>query len=142
MRIWVTFRTLDSRSAGFTLLETLMVLVLMGLVGSLVIPRIASIYDSVVLRDELADILHQIEALPLAAYQLSQTFVLGDDGEDAAPVLKLESQWQLNTDDRVSYRPNGFCTGGKIALQHHSGRVWQYQLTAPFCRPEPIDEGD
>ena len=117
-----------------------MVLVLMGLVGSLVIPRVGSIYDGLVVREGLADILHQVEALPVRAYQSGQAFALEAGGETQPAALEMQEGWELALDTTISYRPNGFCTGGKIELRHQTGRAWRYQLTAPFCRPERIDE--
>ena len=60
-------RTPDPRLKGFTLLEVLFVLLLIGLVGGLVVPRVGLIYDNMVLRGEREQILRDLADLPWEA---------------------------------------------------------------------------
>jgi prepilin-type N-terminal cleavage/methylation domain-containing protein len=139
MQMLVSCRTPDS--AGFTLLEILVVLVLVGLVGGLVIPRVAVIYDNLLLRGERQDIVRQVESLSWRALSDGRVILLGRARQDAGARLDMPAGWKLVADPAVAFLANGFCGGGKFSLHYLADRAWHYQLKAPFCKPEPASDG-
>lgn len=135
----VLHRTTASPARGYTLLEILFVLLLIGLVGSVVVPRVDGLYDSVVLGGEREDILNRLRELPLVARHQGQEVSLS--GATAQSLLPADStlDWTLSASQGLRYRANGFCTGGTVTLNHGSGRSWSYNLEAPFCVPREIE---
>ncbi|QEP43594.1 prepilin-type N-terminal cleavage/methylation domain-containing protein [Ectothiorhodospiraceae bacterium BW-2] len=117
---------------GFTLLELLIVLVLLGLISGLAIPRLNSLYESGVARYELEEIMQQIAGLGVKAYQQQQTIALGIDN-DMLP-FQLPDAWQITTENPVIYQQNGVCRGGTVALNKQN-RHYRLALNPPYCRP-------
>jgi prepilin-type N-terminal cleavage/methylation domain-containing protein len=133
MQMLASCRTPDS--AGFTLLEILMVLLLVGLVGGLVIPRVAVIYDNLMLRGEREGIVRQVESLSWRALSDGQVILLGNAAQNAGAGLNLPEGWKIVASPTVAYLANGFCTGGKFSLHYLDERTWHYRLNSPFCKP-------
>ena len=138
MQMLASCRSPDS--AGFTLLEILMVLVLVGLVGGLVIPRVSGIYDNLLLRGEREDIVRQVQALSWRALSDGQVILLGSAAQNASTGLDLPQGWKVAADPAVTYLANGYCVGGKFSLHYLETGVWHYRLRAPFCKPELADD--
>jgi general secretion pathway protein G len=134
MQMLASCRSPDS--AGFTLLEILMVLVLVGLVGGLVIPRVGVIYDNLLVRGEREDIVRQVEALSWRALSEGQVILLGNTAQNARAGLDLPEGWKVAANPAVTYLANGFCVGGKFSLHYLETGIWHYRLRAPFCKPE------
>lgn len=134
MQMLASCRSPDT--AGFTLLEILMVLVLVGLVGGLVIPRVAGIYDNLLLRGEREDIVRQVESLSWRALSDGRVILLGNTRRSAGASLDLPAGWKLVAAPVVAYLANGFCAGGRFSLHYLETGVWHYRLRAPFCKPE------
>ncbi len=129
-------QTRSNRSRGFTLLEILMVLVLLGLVSSLIVPRVGLIYDNLVLRGERDQLLRDIHLLSIDANTRRSDIVAGVVQATGAQVMSVPDGWNVAFSDGLVFKSNGFCTGGVITLSHQSDRVWNYSLAAPFCEPE------
>lgn len=138
MRMLVSCRNRSSPAAGFTLLEILMVLVLVGLVGGLVVPRVGVIYDNLVLRSARDDILQQVESLPWLALNAGGTIWLGNLQGPVTQPVALPEGWRVAVDPAVAYRTNGFCSGGMFSLSYQEQAVWRYRMNAPFCKPERV----
>lgn len=128
-------RTRSNVAGGYTLLEILFVLLLIGLVGSLVVPRVDRLYDSVALGGEREDILNAIRSLP--AYTRNHGVALQLDSEQAGALIfrEVSGDWSIATEEQPRVLANGFCTGGILTLSHVSGRSWTYSLDAPYCIP-------
>ncbi|WP_100655921.1 prepilin-type N-terminal cleavage/methylation domain-containing protein [Alteromonas flava] len=122
---------------GYTLLELLIVLVLMGLLMGLTAPRLAQMYDSVSFSLQRDDVLFQLQSVPFMVFQRGESFRLLDLNEAPdADVLALPDGWQLDeigTTD-VTYNALGFCSGGEATFVKEDRRL-RVQLDAPMCRP-------
>jgi len=128
---------------GFTLLELLVVLLLLGLVTGTIMPRLSNLYESAVRAFQLADLLQQISGLGYQAYQQGKPFRLGqleDPNPALEPPLNLPEGWYISADAPIDYRSNGVCTGGIISL-HQQTAVQQWLLSPPLCQPEPYEAG-
>lgn len=134
-----TFRAdLSGRLRGFTLLELLVVLALLGLLTGLAMPRMSTVYDRVraqLDRDEAEQALSLIyfrvheRMLPLSLVRLPD--------ETAPGWLEWPAGWTLIAKEPVQFFPSGYCAGGEVELSRY-GQQFRYRLEPPFCRPQLI----
>ncbi|OQW93345.1 MAG: hypothetical protein BWK79_11630 [Beggiatoa sp. IS2] len=138
----VIYRIVKSRpTAGFTLLELLVVLVLISLLTGLALPRLASWYSSLEMAYTRDDALARLGSLGYQAFQQGRDFTLTHYPlvEGAPPIpLELPAGWQLYTDAPIHYYGNGLCGGGTVHLFYggQKQRLAEYtvQLDPPFCQ--------
>ena len=115
-------RKVEDRSlAGFTLLEMLFVMFIVGLLTSLMAPRLGANldhYEALSQRKELED---QFRQLPRRAryvardVQLPRDLAVTDLG-DGSPALTLPAGWHFEASPPVSISSNGACSASKVAL--------------------------
>ena len=125
-----------SSQAGYTLLEIMVVLLLMGVIGATVLPRVDVIYDNLVLRSDREQLLHAIGSLPLLAMTRRETIVTSRDSARLPGLLEVPEGWSVSFPNDMTIQPTGFCTGGTVVLSHSSERSWSYRMKPPFCAPE------
>lgn len=129
----------DPLSRGFTLLELLVVLTVVGLVTALVAPnlgRLVGSMDRAVRRDGLVA---DIAALSFRAYSLGQGFELSQAGfnlplRDGDPVLSVPSGWQVQVERPIRFGFNGLCSGGSLSVVSPDGVVEKFRLDPPACQ--------
>lgn len=135
-------------SAGFTLIELMVVLALLSLLTLLAAPNLQRLYDSVTLRSERSLILDQFAAIGREAMLRSKAYmVLGTTGDlpravDAPPQtgefepfpLQLPEGWSVRLDRPLLVRENGVCLGADVTLLHRDETAASLTLEAPFCR--------
>ena len=143
--------SIDSR--GFTLLEILVVLILVGLVAVVAPPQFARLADSVAFALERESFERAINGLPYQAYKrgidlelksraigpssvsTSATPTRGFPGQTVPAILDAPGDWQLSVAEPIIYRASGYCTGGVISIDagHFQER---YVLRPPHCKAE------
>lgn len=122
---------------GYTLIELLIVLVIMGMLMGLTTPRLMQMYDSVTFSLERDDVLFQLEGLPFAVYQRGQGLRLLEAFEaEQDSLLSLPEGWRLNENQTtdIVYNAMGFCSGGEATFEKGDRRLL-VQFEAPMCRP-------
>ena len=134
------------RTAGFTLLELLVVLSLLGLVTALAVPNLQRLYASVSRTTERDYILDQFEGLGRDALANRRAYVVFERPpvpEAAAAYPGYESRtidvpedWRIGLDRPLVVRANGFCLGGELTLMHQGTRVVRTTLAPPYCRAD------
>lgn len=123
------------RANGFTLLELLIVLLVLGLVSGLVLPRLSNIYDGMVTMYERDDILVQLNSLHFKVFQYGQVFDLISYPlpPNSPKLLEFPQSWTLKTEAPIRFRSNGSCSGGHLTLSHGEDN-FVLKLEPPFCR--------
>ena len=135
--------------AGFTLLELIVVLVVLGAAMALALPNLQNLYDSLVRRSDRDLMLDEIARLGAEAALAGRDMVVWPEeelppAEDAhlrltAPghvrhELDLPPNWRMELDQPLLLRSNGVCSGARLTLIDAAGRPEVYSLQAPFCR--------
>ena len=124
-----------ARAAGFTLLEMIVVLAVLGLATALVAPAALRSIDSWRRQAELDSLLDQIRALPGNARARGAPILLNDEALRAkAPPLRVAADWSLSVPAPWQVNANGVCEGGEIAIGNRHGRR-TITVAPPFCDP-------
>lgn len=129
-----------TRTAGFTLLEMLFVLFVVGLLVSLTVPRFAAGYQQRELLAQRSDIEDQLRELPrrvrLNAHplQLPADLKLKDLGDGRAP-LQLPAGWSVSFAPALEISLLGACSPAKITISHADSPALmaRYQLSRLNC---------
>ncbi len=149
-------------SSGFTLLEMLMVMFIVGLSASLVMPNLPALYDRLSFALERDTFIRKLNDLPHAAMDANQDIVLV--GEFSASksnnkvgaaseyvsiedlgvrvpyrnpnirqaMLEVPENWIVNVPEPIFYRLSGFCSGGEIVIETKYLR-YVMSAEAPYC---------
>ena len=133
---------MPAKSGGYTLLEILVVLVLLGLLTGLAVPRLERMFDSLRIAFERDDVLDAIADLPYLANQQGLSFELTQFPAEASPdsssgqkvPLQLPEGWAVRAKKPIRYAANGVCGGGALTLQY-AGQAFEVDLVPPLCRP-------
>ena len=126
------------RSAGFTLLEIIVVLAILGLASALVAPAAVRGIDSWRREAQIDALLDAIRALPGNARARGVAIAINEEslGSDAPP-LSIEGDWTLSVPEAWSVNANGTSEGGLIRIGNDIGSR-TIRVAAPFCDPRVI----
>ena len=132
---------------GFTLIELVVVLALVGLVVVLAAPNLQVLYESVTRKTEQGRILNQIAGLGWEAMLHRRAYAVYGTGDDAAVsdgrsavsgfesyALEVPEGWEMILDRPLLVRANGVCLGASMTLVHRGEVTARVPLKAPFCR--------
>ncbi len=135
------------RWGGFTLIELIVVLALVGLATVLAVPNLERLYAGFARQAEQGRILNQLAGLGREAmlrgraYAVYQTTADSGEPEDGRRVsgfepydLGVPDGWQVRLDRPLLVRANGVCLGATVALVHEGVITAQVDLQAPYCR--------
>ena len=115
---------------GFTLIEVMVVLLIVGLMASVLSPSMARVANSIQAKAEFLEVKRKIQSLSSIAMQRGEVvYVTG---------LELQEGWLASGD--VVYQPNGVCLGGNILISYKDVEFRRQKLTPPFCRLGDADE--
>ena len=124
---------------GFTLLEVIVVLAIMGLVAAVATPAVVRGIDSWRRQAQADALMDQLRGLPARARAAGRPIEVSAAAlADASPPLRVEDGWTLVVPEPWWVQSNGVCQGGRVEL-HQDDRVLVLQATAPFCDPRVAD---
>lgn len=130
-----------NKSEGYTLLELMVVLAIIGLMISVATPRLITMYNAAQFSLEKDDITFQLSLLPTKVYLEGKNLSLKEIMEDKSGLfLSLPNDWQVLNPDAIAsiqYSQFGFCNGGELQLARNE-RPLILQLTPPLCKPQAI----
>jgi prepilin-type N-terminal cleavage/methylation domain-containing protein len=123
------------RRNGFTLVEVLVVLILLGLTSALVLPKFPAIYERFKSRGEQDAFFQSLGVLSLKAYTGQKNIIL--DQSSATQLLELPSGWTLQIPKPIVYKSNGVCLGGELTYSA-KGIDTRIKLVPPHCEATRI----
>ena len=124
--------------AGFTLLEILVVMVIVGFLAGVVTPRLYLAAQRIEIAAQRTRILTELAALGYRAYAYGQAIelpvILPRQSVPAGFPLEVPSGWQIQIPKPIRYSFNGICSGGSITLINPDKLREDLELRAPQCR--------
>ena len=128
-------RTQRMRHRGFTLLEMIVVLAILGLAAALVAPSMVRSIDTWRRSAAMDVLLDQVRALPGNARGSGKPITVSDAAlASAAPPLRIDADWTLRVPKPWSVGANGVCQGGDVIVGNGYGER-TISVAAPFCDP-------
>ena len=133
------FMLLPSRmNWGFTLVEILVVLAVIGLVAGVALPGLYRMARSIEVSGQRETLLTEINGLGYRAYVTGESFELGASRNDrqGASVYPfvLPHGWQLEIPQPIRYSFNGTCSGGRVTVVSPDQRREELKLEPPLCK--------
>lgn len=124
---------LGRRPAGFTLLEILVVLLLLGLVSSVVGPAVWRGIEGAQRRGELADAQAFLQQLVARRFMAGQAWVLDEAALAAIPGRPGDrAQWLVPAP--IAFAAHGACAGGEVRYRPASAEQYvSFRLAPTTC---------
>lgn len=123
----------DLRSGGFTLLELLIVLAIIGIMVAVVVPGLARTYDAIAASGERADVARALGGLPLLARTRDEALLLSPRDPDSLRLLPtLPEGWTVSLLEPLRIERSGVCHPARVRVSGR-GRSEVWRLTAPAC---------
>ncbi len=138
---------------GFTLLEIVIILVLLGFMAGLALPRLERVYSGMQQSMQRNEALRCIADLGFQAFSRQQQLALtrypavaDNDAKHDHPdvfsfssalsedIFPLPENWSVEAEKPIIFQANGICSGGTIILRYDEMET-RYILAAPFCTP-------
>lgn len=130
---------------GFSLLEILVTLAILGLAIAVAAPTVGGVYDAVRFRAAAGDIASSAASMRVDAAISGRPVAFPRDYSAATPAARLAERtpvpegWRLSGDE-IIFLPSGVCLGGVIEIADEVGRRARYRLEPPSCEPVLLDQ--
>ncbi|MDE0241997.1 MAG: prepilin-type N-terminal cleavage/methylation domain-containing protein [bacterium] len=131
---------------GFTLLELLIVLALLGLATAIAMPNLERFYAAATRATERDYVLDQVAALGRQAVLNGSAYVVFGNAPSLDPseaarfaeyetyVVDVPDGWRLQFDQPLVVLANGVCLGGALTLSREGEETVRVELAPPYCR--------
>lgn len=121
---------MNKPACGFTLLELLVVITLIGLIAGVIAPRFINLGDRLSLKNQRLEVRQKVNGLPLLALRNASALRIDAKG---AP-LQLPDGWRITARSPVVYQSNGSCLGGEIEVWQGDSKRDSILLQPPLCQ--------
>ena len=122
------------QTRGFTLLETVVVLLLVTLVSGLVLPSFVRSLGTILDEGDLREVVIELSGLSYKAYSNRQGIRL-ESPSDVSEMIEAAVDWRIEVIGPVIVKANGICQGGELRFERGEfSRL--VRLAAPFCEPQ------
>lgn len=119
------------RIFGFSLVELLVVLVILGLVSSMALPNLVRAYASLSFNSDLETVKMSLSSLGHRAFLANQSIEV-TSGVELSEWIQPPEGWILTVIEPLVVRSNGFCIGGAISVANGNTSK-TLRITAPHC---------
>lgn len=124
---------------GFTLVEMMVVLTILGLVTAFVLPNVINLYSSIERRTDVEKFISRFNSLGRVAYKQRQGFQLSIDESGELEVepetgLDIPDWLVVQLENPVIFLDNGLCKGGRIRLLEDNVLLLDAVLNQPYCQ--------
>lgn len=143
-----------SKFRGFTLLEVLVVILIMGLMAAAAAPRLNVMYDRIDFALARQSFEQRLNGLAYDAFSANTDLILMPTTERgverletlgvAAPDVMAQrikapapDGWDVYIDEPIIYRASGYCRGGALSVKVGTF-IANYVLHPPFCELEEV----
>lgn len=128
----------STRQRGFTLIEMMVVMVLMGLISAVALPNFERWFSSTQQRVDAARIALQVQNLLARAAVLNQSIDVTSSTVrqilvDGKPALDLPEGWRLGPQDKLSVYGSGYCTPGRMTFVSKSKQQVAIEIRDQQC---------
>jgi len=126
------------RQTGYTLLEMVVVMTIIGLITAITVPKLNLMYDRFEFSLEKDDLISQIKVLGYKAYRRGKGFTLEKAFNDHE-LLQVSEEWTLKSGKDIYYSAIGTCTGGVSEISRGELTLL-FNMSPPFCEPKRANE--
>lgn len=127
------------RQYGFTLLEVVIALSIVGLLTAVAVPALAKRLESAFAAADLGQVRASAELLPVRLATLGVEMQLDEKTQarllpDGKPPLDLPPEWRLQTSQPPRFGRNGSCEAGELLVtETRTQRQWRLQFAKISC---------